>query len=91
MTSPSRGTISLFSLVLFISLLTFTLASLPPRFDGRKLEWNIDRGVTCASEASLLLEDEEYLEVSDREGGGAAIFFEEDGVVEEVEEDACLE
>lgn len=51
----------------------------------------MDRGVAWPAETSLLLEEEECGDVSDRAAGGAAVFLDDGGEVEEVEEDDCLE
>ena len=50
----------------------------------------MDRGVACPAETSLLL-DEEYRDVSDRAAGGATVFLDNGGEVEEVEENDCLD
>lgn len=51
----------------------------------------MDRGVACPAETSLLLDGEEYRDVSDRAAGGAAVFLDNGGEVEEVEENDCLD
>lgn len=51
----------------------------------------MDRGVACPAETSLLLDEEEYRDVSDRAAGGAAGFLDNGGEVEEVEENDCLD
>ena len=51
----------------------------------------MDRGVACPAGMSLLLDEEEYRDVSDRAAGGATVFLDNGGEVEEVEENDCLD
>ena len=89
--SPSVALRSHFWLPLLISSSTFSLFPFPARLVDRRLVWKMDRGVACPAETSLLLDEEEYCDVRDSAAGGAAVFLDDEGEVEEVEEDDCLE